>query len=153
MPEQFYMGKCKYPECDGTEGTIETKSNQDCLTCNTCNRFQRNVSKVDSGRKPRTVKTTHDAIKTSVKNLVLHRCNGFCELCGKGPPFAILQVSHIISVEYGHDHGLTDDQINDQENLIALCDECNLGGGKECLPLRFALRVVWARLGRKKSDI
>jgi hypothetical protein len=66
-------------------------------------------------------------------------------MCGKSGGDCGLHVGHIISVKAGVDSGLTDAQINDPENLMCMCDECNLGMGQETVPLRFAVRLFWAR--------
>lgn len=41
--------------------------------------------------------------------------------------------------------GLTDEEINSDDNLAAFCDECNLGLGKQPVPLRLAVALVMAR--------
>jgi hypothetical protein len=46
--------------------------------------------------------------------------------------------------------GLTEIEINDDENLAALCEECNLGLGDETVPLRLAIAMVLARVRNRK---
>jgi len=59
-----------------------------------------------------------------------------------------LHVGHIISVKSGHDSGLTDQEINSDENMIAECDQCNLGHGSEPVPLRMYIAILMARMNK-----
>ena len=49
-------------------------------------------------------------------------------------------------MDAGRRIGLTDDEVNDDENLAAMCEECNLGIGKQPLPLRTAIAILRARI-------
>lgn len=60
-------------------------------------------------------------------------------------------MGHIVSVKNGIDFGLSDAEINSTENLAAMCSQCNLGLGKETVPLRLAVSIQMARL-RNKCD-
>ncbi len=42
--------------------------------------------------------------------------------------------------------GLADKEINDDENLMCMCEECNLGWGSQPIPLRVAIAVLKARI-------
>jgi hypothetical protein len=60
-----------------------------------------------------------------------------------------MQVGHIISVREGRAYGLTDSELFHDDNLTAMCAECNSAQGSETLPLPFlvaALRVVGRQL-------
>ena len=46
--------------------------------------------------------------------------------------------------------GWTDDEADDPENLLALCEECNLGMGANPLPIRLVLGAIRSRLTRTK---
>lgn len=132
--------------CSGTSGRIETKGGQDCVYC-ACGKFQYNAPKTETGRKVRTVSTTHEAISPKQRSRVIERANCHCERCGKSAAASVtgLQVGHILSVEEGHAQGLPDSIINSDENLIAECDECNLGHGKGVLPVRLLVALLVAR--------
>lgn len=130
-------------KCSGSDGRIETKNGQDCVYC-VCGTYQYNAPKTETGRAVRTVATVHAAIGSKKRAAILMRANGGCELCGKRG--CNLHVGHLISVDHGIKSGLTDEQINDPENLCSLCDECNLGIGSEVIPLRFAVALFMARL-------
>ena len=134
--------------CGSQTGTIETKSGQDCVYCDECGTWQYNAPKTETGREVRSVSTTHEAIKPKQRSRIIDRANIRCERCGK-PAAASqtgLHVGHVISVVDGHKHGLSDDVINSDDNLIAECDECNLGHGSGSLPMRFYVALLMSRM-------
>jgi hypothetical protein len=137
--------------CGSITGRIETRGGQDCVFCIRCGRFQYNAPKTETGREVRTVTTVHNGIKPKQRARVLQAANGRCELCGKSADEATLHVGHIISVDEGMKAGFSDQEINDDDNLLSLCDECNLGIGSEPIVLRFAIRVYSARLKFRKT--
>lgn len=108
------------------------------VKCQKCGRAYF-ASLAEVGEKPRTLKTTHEAITPAKRKKVLLRASGRCELCGKREA---LQVGHLVSVERGHEYGLTDDEINHTENLCAMCAECNSNMRSEVVPLRVALVMI-----------
>lgn len=138
--------ECKYG-CGVTDGYIETKNGQDMVRCSVCNKHQYNAPKTETGRESRSVQTTHNAIKPKQRSRIVERANCHCERCGKSAERSVtgLQVGHILSVEEGHKQGLPDDIINSDENLIAECDECNLGHGRGVLPVRLLVALLLAR--------
>ncbi len=135
------------PDCCqkcGSSETVMKETGPHCgLHCAGCGKWLRWVSKTDAGLKKRTVQTTHAAIKPKLRSDVLLRATGKCELCGKRDSF--MHVGHLISVDSAHAAGLSDDVINSSENLCAMCEECNLGIGKEPVPLRLAIAMIMAR--------
>jgi 5-methylcytosine-specific restriction endonuclease McrA len=133
--------------CGSSSGSIQTRNGQDCVYCNECEKYQYNAPKTETGRAQRTVQTTHKSIKPRVRSQVIERSNGRCERCGKHALESEtgLHVGHVLSVDEGHRQGLKDDVINSMENLIAECDECNLGHGKGVLPVRLLLALLTAR--------
>lgn len=138
---------CK--RCGGTEARTETRNGQDCKFCAkpSCGAFQYNAPKTETGRAPRTVSTVHNGVTTGKRARILLRATGKCELCGKRPTTEQhgLHVGHLVSVKQGLGLGLTEDQLNDDENLAAMCDECNLGIADEIVPLRLAISIIMAR--------
>jgi 5-methylcytosine-specific restriction endonuclease McrA len=133
----------KQCRCGGFTGRIETKNGQDCVYCLDCGRHQYNAPRVETGRTQRTVTTVHNGIKPKQRARIITRATGRCEMCGARND---IHVGHIISVDTGLKMGLTEVDLNDDENLAALCAECNLGIGKEPMPLRLAVGMLMSRV-------
>lgn len=132
--------------CGVQLGRIEEKGAQDCVYCLGCDRWQYNAPRVETGKSIRTVTTVHNGVRPKQRMRILVRANRRCELCGATPSdTAKLHVSHMLSVADGLTMGLDETVINSDENLLCLCDECNLGMGKQTIPLRLAASIVKAR--------
>ncbi len=138
--------------CGSKEGSITETGAQDVVRCAACNKFQYNAPRVETGKAVRSVSTTHAAISPRLRAEILMRAGWRCQCCGRQPTKATeeLHVSHCVSVASGHELGLTDDQINNAENLMASCAECNLGLGKETVPVWLLVAALMARLKREK---
>lgn len=80
---------------------------------------------------------------------MLLRANRTCELCGAS---GLLHVGHLLSVKHAIAAGLNDDEINGDENLAAMCEECNLGLAEEPVPLRLAVALAIARIRCTKTE-
>lgn len=132
---------CRYG-CETDSGYIETKNGQDCVFCRKYRKHQYNAPKTETGRAARTVQTVHAAIKPNQRARILERANRHCELCGRQDE---LHVGHLLSVKAGLVDGLTELEINSDENLCAMCAECNLGLGKKPLPVRLMVALLMAR--------
>ncbi len=128
--------------CGCTWGRITTKNGQDCVFCGGCGKFLYNAPKTETGRKPRTVTTIHNGITPRQRARVLNRATGRCEMCGCRRE---LSVGHLLSVDAGVKLGMTEAVLNDDENLSAMCAECNLGIGREPVPLRLMCAILLAR--------
>lgn len=140
-------------KCGGHEGEVRTRGAQDCVFCKNCDAFQYNAPRTETGKAIRTVTTIHNGIKPKQRARVLVRANCACELCGKrlSGTHVELHVGHFLSVKDGFEMGLPDDEINDDENLFAVCAECNLGLGSETLPVRLVMNILMARLRMKRK--
>jgi hypothetical protein len=146
VPHNYRMkGPCA--ACGARFGRIVEKGSQDCVFC-ACGVFQYNASRVETGKAVRSVSTVHKGITAKKRARILERANVRCELCGKRAEYAALHVGHLISVDAGLKQGLSDSDINSDENLCAMCDECNQGIGKQPVPLKMAVAMVMARLRR-----
>lgn len=140
---------CK--QCGGLLGFLTETNGQDVVRCRTCNAHCYNAPRVETGRAVRSVTTIHNGIKPHVRSRILERDNFRCVLCHADE--ARMHVGHIVSVEAGFATGLTDAEINDDENLIAVCEECNLGQGAQPIPLRVAIQILKARISwRNKHE-
>lgn len=60
----------------------------------------------------------------------------------------MLHVGHVVSIEEGRKASIPDEVLDADENLIAECEECNLGHGKRTLPLRMYIAILAARNAR-----
>lgn len=135
--------------CSGLTGRLLERNGQDTVRCLGCDRFQYNAPRTETGREQRSVTTIHEAIKPKQRARIILRDGGRCILCGRT---GNLHVGHLISVDAGLNFGLTDTEINDDENLVAQCEECNLGIGAEPMPLRVAIVVLRARISWRKAQ-
>lgn len=131
------------PKCGGRDGLVTTVGPQDPVRCKTCDTFVYNASKVETGREVRSTSTVHKGITSKKRARILERATCRCEMCGKKD--CILHVGHLLSVEDGLKQGLTELELNSDENLSAMCDECNLGLGKNSLPLRLCIAILKSR--------
>lgn len=140
--------------CGGPFGRVEERNGQACVYCVTpgCERWVYNAPRTETGERQRSVSTVHAAIKPKTRAHVLLRANSRCEICGVGSETAILHVGHLISVKDGLAGGLTEEQLNHQENLAAMCEECNLGLGRGSTPLRMLFRITALRLCVKRAS-
>lgn len=134
--------------CGCIHGAIEEKSGQDVVRCDDCGKWLFNAPRTLTGRKRRTLSTTHELIGAKARWRVIERANGLCEVCGS---CVNLQVGHVVSVADGHAAGLDDVSINSDENLICQCAECNSGAGKRTIPLYMYVRILQARVASKPS--
>lgn len=142
---------CK--KCGHTLGRIAPTNGQNVVRCAECDTWAGyNAPKTETGEKPRSVQTCHESIRPKTRAVVLMRANGHCELCGKSIADSPVHVGHLLSVKDGFERGLSDAEINGEENLAAFCEECNLGMGKETVPLRLAVAIVLARVRNRNKE-
>ena len=109
--------------CAATDGVIEERGGQQSVRCIN-GHWVYNAPKTETGLAQRSITTIHNGIKPSQRARILDWALGRCELCGG---MKNLHVSHLLAVKDGFEAGLTDQEINSDGNLAALCEECNLG--------------------------
>jgi 5-methylcytosine-specific restriction endonuclease McrA len=149
-PERYKMRKpCQGCGCEF--GLLSEVNGQDTVRCFACNRHCYNAPRTETGRAQRTVSTVHNAVKPKLRSKILERDGHRCVLChAEDVP---LHVGHVVSVDAGLAVGLSDAEINDEENLIAQCQECNLGQGAQPIALSVAVRILKARISwRNKHE-
>lgn len=137
--------------CGGTAGVIEPRNGQDCVFCVWCSTYQYNAPRTETGREVR--KLTRGPLKTKLKTAVWIRAGRRCELCGT-PVEATngLAIDHMLSVEDGKALGLSEAQLNNIENLAAMCEECNSGKGRTTLPLWLVVNILKARTRHLEAE-
>jgi hypothetical protein len=141
-PPHALRNPCK--GCGKSDGALKPTGFQDCVYCRHCGLFQYNAPRTETGREKLTTRTAHN-ISPSQRSRVLMRAHGMCELCSNHRP---LQVSHILPVVEALEQGLQPVQFNDDDNLLACCAECNLGMGKNPVPLWLVMGLLVARAKR-----
>lgn len=136
--------------CGSELGYLTEVNGQDTVRCLACDRHCYNAPRTETGRAVRSVSTVHNGIKPKLRVKIIERDGGRCVIChADNRP---LHVGHIVSVDAGLAIGLADSEINDEENLIAMCEECNLGQGDQPIPLSVAIRILRARISWRNRE-
>jgi len=145
-----YVMRAPCPQCGATTGRVETRNGQDCVYC-TCGRWCYNAPRLETGREVRSLRSRPD-IKPSKRARILERDGYRCFMCGRQPDGGDgLAIGHLLSIADGKPLGLTDDQINSEENLAAQCEECNSGLGDRTVPLWLMVAVLRTRMNSKEQ--
>jgi 5-methylcytosine-specific restriction endonuclease McrA len=113
-------------ECGCEHGYTVDRDNHIGLYCQNCDKWQKWISRLEAGRKPRTL-STREGVTPSQRARILDRHDHACIGCGKRPPEVRLELEHIISRELAAEHGMLDDLIDSEWNLAPMCPECNSG--------------------------
>lgn len=137
--------------CASPYGYIEKRGEQSCVFCGACQAWVYNAPKTETGERLRSVSTVHRDIKPRTRMAVFSRANGHCEICGADGEDRLLHVGHLISVDDGLLEGLSEKELNHQENLAAMCEECNLGLGRESVTVRMLMRLALKRQVRRAT--
>jgi 5-methylcytosine-specific restriction endonuclease McrA len=131
--------------CSAETGYIREQSGQQVVYCTLCHRYQYCAPKAETGLPQRSVRNRPE-LKPSKRARIIDRDNGACVGCHRAD--VILHVGHLLSVEDGRRLGASEDEIWSDENLAAMCEECNLGFGKHTVSLRLVYRILQARMAR-----
>ncbi len=138
---------CKH--CGGREGRLEARNGQDCVICIGCDKLAYNAPKTETGKERRSISTSRAGLKPKQRYRIIERANGACELCGVRGRH--MQVDHLLSLDDAHSDllaklELTDRELNDtDDNLAAMCEECNAGKGNMSIPPRLFVALLLAR--------
>jgi 5-methylcytosine-specific restriction endonuclease McrA len=135
---------CK--RCSYAFGYRVDKNGQDIVRCLKCDVYAYCAPKEETGREKRSITKGRDPLKPSKRAEILMRDGYRCVLCRSPENDNILHVGHLISVDSGLRMGMSEDEVNDDENLAAMCEVCNLGLGSQPIPLRTAIAIVRARI-------
>lgn len=135
--------------CGNEVGRIETRNGQDVVRCAACGKYAGyNAPRSETGREVRSLRT-RSGIKPRQRARILERDNGTCVLCHRND--VNLDVGHLISVDAGRKLDLSDELLNDDENLAAMCAACNSGLGARPVSLRFAVALLQARVAMREA--
>lgn len=129
--------------CGGMTGIVSEKNGQDIVRCVQCGTYAYSRPKSESGKPQRTVRTRPE-IKPSTKARILERDNYTCVMCHTAT--GVLHIGHLLSVADGKEMGATEDELFDDENLAAMCEECNLGMSDRTVSLRLVYQILKARI-------
>lgn len=132
------------PKCHTTEAALIPKNGQNTVRCARCGQLSYNAPKTETGDRPRTVETLRRALKPGTQARILDRDNGRCVLCGRSDQ--PLTIGHLLSVDDGCRLGTDEELINDEANLAAMCEACNLGLGKASVSPRRYAAIMWRLL-------
>jgi len=128
--------------CGGSSGHGVEKGGQEVVYCGGCGLYAYCRPKAESGKPQRSVRS-RPTIKPKVKARILEAYGHRCVACGAGE--AILHIGHLISVDafdkFGEQVGMTCEELWADENLVALCEECNLGMGNTIASVSLTLRA------------
>lgn len=146
-PSEPYTSRESCPDCDTTEAVIQTRNGQATVRCAICDRHLYNAPRTETGERQRSASTVRRGIKPSQQARILDRDHGRCVLCGRASgedEGVIVRLGHLVSVEDGLDLGLTDDEINDDANLAAMCDACDAGFNRRSVSASTIARLLAA---------
>jgi 5-methylcytosine-specific restriction endonuclease McrA len=131
--------------CTSETGYIREQNGQQVVYCNFCHRYQYCAPKAETGLPQRSV-SSRPILKPKQRARILERDSGRCVVCGRGD--GNMHIGHLLSVEDGRKLGASDEEIWSDENLAVMCEECNLGFGKQTVALRLVYRVLQIRMAR-----
>jgi hypothetical protein len=114
--------ECRWCGSDAAE--LEQSGTQLPVRCRDCGRVSYNAPKAEVGLAHRSVRTLRANISPSQQARILERDHGRCVLCGTTEEITI---GHLLSVADGMRVGATIQELNDDANLAAMCQACNIG--------------------------
>ncbi len=129
-------------KCGDDVGLVQRGPIHIKLVCAGCGAYQKFLSKSDLGEQPRSLTPRGECIKPKQRARILVRDGGRCMLCGGTEN---LTAGHILSHADGLDHGLDEDLIDSDDNLMCMCERCNSGLGRSSLPLYLAEALIARR--------
>ena len=134
-------------DCGSTNGTIETKSNQDVVRCE-CGRHAYNAPRTETGREVRSLRSRPN-VKPSVRARIIEQYGLECAFCHRRD--RPLQVDHFIPLALAEAVGAEPGELDGDWNLVALCDECNSGKSNHPPTIRTWLLVM--RCERMRREV
>lgn len=143
-PDSDYQMREPCKHCGDRRGRIDRKGMQDCVFCAKCGKFAYNAPRSETGNPVAHLQIRYD-ISPSLRSRILNRDNYRCVLCGANSESVELHIGHLISVHESVELGLTDRDLQSDENLATFCSACNLGLGKDSVSARLIAALVHRR--------
>jgi 5-methylcytosine-specific restriction endonuclease McrA len=131
-------------QCGEQRGRLDRRGVQDCVFCATCGKFSYNAPRSETGKPVVHLGTRHN-VSPSQRNRILARDSHRCVLCGANGESTGLHIGHLISVHESGELGLSDRELQSDENLATFCATCNLGLGKNSVSARLIAALVHRR--------
>jgi 5-methylcytosine-specific restriction endonuclease McrA len=139
--EAFKMrADCRY--CGWPTGVVKDVNGQDTVRCASCGRFQYNAPRTETGRAVRSINERPD-VSPGRRARILARDGFACVGCHRTD--RPLHIGHLLSVKQGRDIGAADELLYSDENLAAMCEECNLGFGETSIGPQLLFHVLRVR--------
>ena len=150
-PAQRRTMRAPCPRCGCTDGTITTKGGQDTVRCAQCDRYCYNAPRRETGREPRVLRT-RPQIRPSQRARILMRDNWACVMCHRTD--VDLDAGHLVSDHDGRLLGMSEAELQGDDNLAAMCSVCNSGWSDQTVPPRLVAAAIMAqqRRGAGRSE-
>jgi len=150
-----YESRQPCPKCGGVDGLLAEVGGQNIVRCRSCRTYIYAAPKHETGQRPRTVATARKDIKPGQQARIFERDGAACVLCHRTEQ---LTMGHVLSIKEAQELGEVGPFLNSDENLLTMCEACNLGlGGRSLLPRAYGLimlRLLQATtLPRNRSDL
>lgn len=139
--------------CNSDIATVTPNGPHLAATCATCGVFIYNAPRHEFGLATRPVSENRKEIRPKRRAAILARDNGRCVLCGRAAADGVaLTIGHLLSVDEGVALGADRDLLNDDLNLAAMCDTCQLGLGRQSVPVVVYLGLLLLYAERARRD-
>lgn len=134
--------------CGCLTGRIIRRGGQDVAYCVNCGAYQYCVPKTETGRAAEAV-TRRPGIKPKQRARILGRDGNRCVFCGGAAISGVeLVIGHLLSVADAIALGVPDEDTYHDENLAAMCPECNSGIGRDSVGARLIAAIIRHRATR-----
>jgi 5-methylcytosine-specific restriction endonuclease McrA len=142
-PRDGFAMRAPCRDCGHATGVVHEVNGQDTVRCAQCGRYQYNAPRTETGRRVRSINERPD-IKPKRRARILARDNFTCVGCHRSD--RPLHIGHLLSVKQGRELGAADELLYSDENLAAMCEECNLGFGETSFPPRLLYHALMIRV-------
>ena len=139
-------------KCGGTEGFYVMHGPNAVVFCNCGASALYCAGRSEIGLAPRSKRGNHPSFSSATRSRILERDRWTCQECGGRPPDVMLEVGHLVSNSEGKAMGMSDGELYADDNLYAVCQECNAGRSTRSVPGVMVLRLMRARRGQPSPE-